>query len=101
MSFVMLLYNNIKCIPTMDKSNIIEKLHSYIAKESFSDKSDIQNDTLIFENNLLDSMGFLFLIDYLKEQFFIEIEDDELINDNFKSINSISEFVLKKTNENS
>ena len=85
----------------MDKGDIIEKLHSYIAKESFADKTDIQNDTLIFENNLLDSMGFLFMIDFLKEQFFIEVEDDELVNDNFKSINSISEFILEKTQESS
>ena len=41
-------------------------------------------------------MGFLFLIDYLKEQFNIEVEDNELNNDNFKSILSISEFINNK-----
>lgn len=84
----------------MNISYIIEKVQSYIIKESFTDKADIQYDTLIFENNLLDSMGFLFLIDYLKEEFDIEVEDNELINDNFKSINSISEFVFEKLNKN-
>ena len=84
----------------MNISYIIEKVQSYIIKESFTDKADIQYDTLIFENNLLDSMGFLFLIDYLKEQFNIEVEDNELINDNFKSISSISKFVFEKLNKN-
>ncbi len=84
----------------MNISDIIEKVQSYIIKESFTDKADIQYDTLIFENNLLDSMGFLFLIDYLKEEFDIEVEDNELINDNFKSINSISEFVFERLNKN-
>ena len=84
----------------MNISDIIEKVQSYIIKESFIDKADIQYDTLIFENNLLDSMGFLFLIDYLKEEFDIEVEDNELINDNFKSINSISEFVFERLNKN-
>lgn len=84
----------------MNISYIIEKVQSYIIKESFTDKADIQYDTLIFENNLLDSMGFLFLIDYLKEEFDIEVEDNELINDNFKSINSISEFVFERLNKN-
>ena len=80
----------------MNKNGVIEKIESYIIKESFADRSEILRDTLIFENNLLDSMGFLFLIDYLKEQFNIEVEDNELNNDNFKSILSISEFVYNK-----
>ena len=79
-----------------DKSEIIEKIKRYIVKSSFSQSEDVQNDTLIFENSLLDSMGFLFLIDFLKEEFLIEIEDSELVDDNFKSINNIVEFVLHK-----
>lgn len=79
-----------------DKSEIIEKIKRYIVKSSFSQSEDVQNDTLIFENSLLDSMGFLFLIDFLKEEFLIEIEDSELVDDNFKSINNIVEFVLQK-----
>lgn len=82
----------------MNISEVIENVQSYIIKESCTDEVDVQCDTLIFESNLLDSMGFLFLIDYLKEQFNIEVEDNELINDNFKSINSISEFIFEKLN---
>ena len=82
----------------MNLNDITEKIQSYIIKESFTDKAEIQYNTLIFENNLLDSMGFLFLIDFLKEQFNIEVQDNELINDNIKSINSIPEFVFEKLN---
>ncbi|NLZ95110.1 MAG: acyl carrier protein [Bacteroidales bacterium] len=81
------------------KSEIIEKVKLYIVKSSFAQKEDVQTDTLIFENSLLDSMGFLFLIDFLKEEFVIEIEDSELVDDNFKSINNIAEFLLKKLQE--
>ena len=79
-----------------DKNEIIERVKLYIVRSSFAQKEDIKNDTLIFENSLLDSMGFLFLIDFLKEEFDIEIEDSELVDDNFKSINNIVEFVLQK-----
>ena len=78
------------------KSEIIERVKLYITNTSFSQKEDIQNDTLIFENSLLDSMGFLFLIDFLKEEFEIEVEDEDLVDDNFKSINNISEYILNK-----
>ena len=82
-----------------NKSEIIEKVKSYIIKSSFSQKEDIQDDTLIFENSILDSMGFLFLIDFLKENFAVEIEDADLVDDNFKSINNITDFLLKKLEE--
>ncbi len=80
----------------IDKGNISIKIKQYIIKQSFSQEKDIQYDTLIFENSLLDSMGFLFLIDFLKEAFNIEVDDVELVDNNFKSINSISDFVLTK-----
>lgn len=82
-----------------EKSEIVEKVKQYIVKSSFSQEDEVQNDTLIFENSLLDSMGFLFLIDFLKEEFSIEIEDSELIDDNFKSINNIVDFMLAKFEE--
>lgn len=80
----------------IDKGSISIKIKQYIIKQSFSQEKDIQFDTLIFENSLLDSMGFLFLIDFLKEAFNIEVDDVELVDNNFKSINSISDFVLTK-----
>ncbi|MDD2476661.1 MAG: acyl carrier protein [Dysgonamonadaceae bacterium] len=78
------------------KDDVSIKIKEYIIKESFSQDDEIQCDTLIFENSLLDSMGFLFLIDFLKNEFNIDVEDNELINDNFESINTITQFVNKK-----
>ncbi len=80
----------------IENIEIIKTVKDYIVKTSFSKSEDIHNDTLIFENSLLDSMGFLFLIDFLNEEFKIEIEDKDLVNKNFESINSISEFIYGK-----
>lgn len=77
-------------------NDVPEKIKSYILNNTFSQIEDLQYDTLIFENSLLDSMGFIFLIDFLKEEFKIEIEDNELVNENFESINSISRFLIEK-----
>ena len=41
-------------------------------------------------------MGLLFLIEFLKDEFNVEVEDEELNPKNFESINSISEFVEGK-----
>ena len=83
----------------INKDDISISIKHYIVKESFSQEKDIQNYTLIFENSLLDSMGFLFLIDFLKEEFKIEIDDIDLVDDNFKSIDCIMDFLIKKLGE--
>ncbi len=80
----------------INKTEVIERVKRYIVDASYSQSDAILNNTLIFENSLLDSMGFLFLIDFLKEEFTVEIEDVDLVDENFKSINNITGFLLKK-----
>ena len=80
-------------ITTVDAVN---KVRDYIIQNTLANVEEIGNDTLIFETGLLDSMGLLFLIEFLKEEFEIEIHDEELLVENFESINSIVAFVESK-----
>ena len=68
---------------------MINIIRDYIVKESLLESDKIKEDTLIFENGILDSMGLLFLIEFLKESFNVQVEDEELNPQNFESINSI------------
>lgn len=77
-------------------TTIHEKVKNYIVEASLSDSSKIENDTQIFEVGLLDSMGLLFLIEFLNENFEVEVHDEELNPQNFESINSIVAFVNSK-----
>jgi acyl carrier protein len=72
------------------------KVKEYILKATLSDVKIINDDTLIFEAGLLDSMGLLFLIEFLKEEFNVETNDDELIVENFESINNIVSYLERK-----
>jgi len=56
----------------------------------------ISGETLIFESGLLDSMGLLFLIEFINEEFGITTKDEELIVENFESINNIVAFIKSK-----
>jgi len=73
-----------------------DKIREYIIKETFGDVKNITNETLIFEEGVLDSMGLLFLIEFLNEEFKITTNDDELVVENFKSINNIVSFLKSK-----
>jgi acyl carrier protein len=73
-----------------------EEIKNYIVEASLSDANKIKDDTLIFDEGLLDSMGLLFLIEFLNENYKIEVSDQELNPKNFESINSIVSFVETK-----
>lgn len=72
------------------------KIKEYIVSATLSDHQNLADDTLIFETGLLDSMGLLFLIEFIKEEFGVEVSDEELLPENFQSINSIIDFIEAK-----
>lgn len=76
--------------------DIKNKIRDYIIKSTFDDVKKITDDTLIFEEGVLDSMGLLFLIEFLKEEFNVITNDEELVVENFQSINSIVSFMEGK-----
>ena len=64
------------------------------ADETFS------NDDSFLEKGLIDSMGILTLVDFVKDKYTIVIEDDELIPENWDSVHRITLFVEKKLKSN-
>jgi acyl carrier protein len=84
----------------MDKAviDIKEKIKSHVLNSSYAGENEIDENTLIFKEGYFDSMGFVMLISFLEENFGITVVDDELIEENFESINAIIDFVVRKTN---
>lgn len=81
---------------SVSSSSIREKIRSYILQSVHVSKDKINDETLIFREGFLDSMGFIVLITYLEEEFSIKTGDADLVEENFESINAISAFVEKK-----
>lgn len=73
-----------------------DQLREFISEVTFSDIDVIKEDTMIFEEGIFDSLGFLSLVSYVNENFEIEIENDELNEENFESIKAIVAFIDKK-----
>lgn len=78
-------------------TSIREKIKSYILEETFADSENIRNDSLVFKEGYFDSMGFVRLVSYLENEFSLKINDADLIEENFESINAITDFVIRKT----
>ncbi len=75
---------------------IKEKVKTYILQAVYADKEKIKDDSLIFKEGYFDSMGFMVLISFLEEEFGIKTNDADLLEENFESINAISDFVIRK-----
>ncbi|MEL4457150.1 acyl carrier protein [Lutimonas vermicola] len=84
----------------IDITKLEEEIKNYIIEASLEDIDIIDKITPIFETGLLDSMGLLFLIEFLTENYQVEVNDDDIIPENFESIQSIVVFVERKLNVN-
>ncbi len=76
-----------------------EKIRQFIATKLIADGSDVKlTDTAsLIDSGIIDSFGIMTLLGYLEEDFSIQISGDDLIPENFASIETISEFISKKS----
>ena len=81
----------------MNEKEIRNQLRQYIMKETMSNSSNLRDNTLLFEQGIFDSMGLLLLIEFIKDEFNVTTNDDELIVENFESIDSMVGFITKKS----
>lgn len=79
-----------------DTTAIRDKVKEYILQATYVEKDKIKDDSLIFKEGFFDSMGFVVLITYLEENFGIKTSDADLVEENFESINAITDFIIRK-----
>lgn len=80
----------------MNIDEIKKSVLGYIQENTFASQDKINENTLIFKEGFLDSMGLVMLITFLEEKFGISTGDTDMVEENFESINAISGFVSKK-----
>lgn len=76
--------------------NIENKIFEYVSKNTFSNKNSINAKTLIFREGILDSMAFVLLIDFIEETFSIKASDQDLVEENFESVEAITRYINRK-----
>ncbi len=79
------LYENIPLIKDFIVNNFL-----------FGDSGNLKNDTDLFQESIVDSTGILELISYIEITFKIKVNDDEIIQENFSSVNSINKYIQSK-----
>lgn len=57
---------------------------------------DVTPDTLLIEEQMIDSMGVMELIAFIQETFDVELDMEDLTIDNFESVHHVSELIVSK-----
>ena len=64
--------------------------------ENFPLSRNMNWDDDLLEKGVVDSLGILDIVNFLEREFQISVTDEELLPENFQSINSIVSFVGRK-----
>jgi acyl carrier protein len=81
-----------------DASVIQEKLTRYIEREIAYDReqSTVGPDEPLL-NGIIDSTDILRLVAYLDEEMGVEMDDEDLVPENFETIRKLATYVASKT----
>jgi acyl carrier protein len=83
----------------MNHDNIREQVQLFIQKNfTFDDAKTIDGTTSLLGSGIIDSTGILELIGFLETTYGLKFEDNELIGENFDSIDKIAAFMSTKMN---
>jgi acyl carrier protein len=72
------------------------ELFEYVKENTFKETGSLKSDTMLFVEGIFDSMGFALLLDFLETKYEIVADDEDLVEENFESIDAIASFIVKK-----
>lgn len=56
----------------------------------------VTDDESLTVSGVIDSLAIFRLVSFLEDTFHVRVADEEIVNDNFKSVNDIDRFVASK-----
>lgn len=73
------------------------RLKEYLEQKQVAGPStEVSLEQPLLESGLIDSAGIFELVDFIESSFSVEIGDEEVVPENFDTINAIASFVEGK-----
>ncbi len=75
----------------------VELIHEFI-KQRFplASSKELTRELSLLDSGIVDSLGILDLVGFIGEQFGIEAQDEDLVPENFDSIDALTRFVIER-----
>lgn len=81
----------------MNLESITVKIRAFILDRfPLARKKGIANDSLLLQSGIVDSLGILELVGFMEREFGVRIEDEELLPENFSTIDALAAFLISK-----
>ncbi|MBI5055399.1 MAG: acyl carrier protein [Nitrospirae bacterium] len=73
------------------------EIRGFVVENFLYGKDDGFGDNISFlERGLIDSTGVLELLAFVETRYGVSVDDEELIPDNFDSVDKLSDFIARK-----
>jgi acyl carrier protein len=79
--------------------SIADDVRGYIVAEMgwSGSPAELTDDYPLLEREVIDSLGIFKLVTFVEERYGIEVDDEELVPDNFETIAHVAALVSTKT----
>jgi len=62
----------------------------------YDDEKDFDENTNLIERGIVDSMSLVRLISFIEENYEMQVQDEDIVPENFSSLNKISSFISER-----
>ena len=75
-----------------------DAIKAYVAENFLCSNNgfNLSDDTSLLDAGIVDSTGVLELVLFVEERFAIQVLDNEIVPDNFDSINNLTRYIEQK-----
>jgi acyl carrier protein len=82
---------------TSDINILAEPIRKFLLEKfPLAHKRGLSNGARLLEEGIVDSLGILDLVSFLETEFAIVVSDEELLPENFQTIERLAAFVQRK-----
>lgn len=80
--------------------NLQKEIGKYVTDQLVMDgsKKSLDPEEDLLNEGVIDSMGILQLVAFLEEKYGIQVADEDIVPENFRSLNALAQFVQRKNN---
>lgn len=83
--------------PSGDSAAIREHLRTLIGDEEEQvDLADVPEDENLLANGMIDSLGILKLVSFIENRFEVEVPDEDVTVQNFRSLKDIGDYLERR-----
>lgn len=77
-------------------SDVNAVIKERIVTEFMGGTGSLDDDTLLVEEEIIDSLGIFLLLGFIKERFGVEVDPEDVTMENFATVRAITTLVEKK-----